>query len=151
MDEVLTELILEAGARLTYRAIRAHLIRDPSVVDSAIEKAQRQFPGAEPALKQWASTESFDRLLERIAEGDHAVIDDATVQSFVEEGDYYMPDADEAMEAARPIVTTLLGAVLTGLLEGDQGTPVLANRMERHHEEVTAELHSLSPDTPIEA
>ena len=144
MDEALTELILKAGTQFALSAIRAHLSRDPGVVDSAIEKTDRQFPGAEPALARWVSTKSFDRLLARVAAGDHEVIDDAAIRSFVEEGDYYMPNAADAMEAAKPIVTALLGAVLTGLLEGDQGTPALANRMEWQHEEVTAELHSLS-------
>ena len=143
MDEALTELILKAGTQLTLSAIRAHLSRDPGVVDSAIEKTDRQFPGAEPALGRWVSTESFDHLLARVAAGDHEVIDDAAIRSFVEEGDYYMPNAADAMEAAKPIVTALLGAVLTGLLEGDQGTPVLANRMEWQHEETMAELREL--------
>ena len=143
MDEALTELILKAGTQLALSAIRAHLSRDPGLVDSAIEKTDRQFPGAEPALGRWVSTESFDRLLARVAAGDHEVIDDAAIRSFVEEGDYYMPNAADAMEAAKPIVTALLGAVLTGLLEGDQGTPVLANRMEWQHEETMAELREL--------
>ena len=143
MDEALTELILAAGTRLTLRAIRAHLSREPSVVDSAIEKTQRQFPAAEPALKRWVGTDSFDRVLARIAAGGHEVIDDATIRSFVKDGDYYMPDPDHAMEAARPIVNALLSAVLTSLLEGDQGHPVLASQMRRQHEEALAELRDL--------
>ena len=143
MDEALTGLILKAAAHLTISAIRSHLSRDPSVVEIAVEKTDAQFPGAEPALRQWVSTQSFERVLARIASGDHEVIDDATIRSFVDEGNYYVPDSAEAVETARPIVTTLLGAVLTGLLEGDQGTPVLANRMDRRFDEVMAELRRI--------
>lgn len=143
MDEALTGLILKAASHLTISAIRTHLSRDPSVVDSAIENTDTQFPGAEPALRRWVSTQSFERVLARIASGDHEVIDDATIRSFLDEGDYYVPDSTEALETARPIVTTLLGAVLTGLLEGDQGTPVLANRMDRRFDEVMAELRRI--------
>ena len=109
--------------------IRAFLAKRPNVVSAAIADTCGQFPDvvAEPALREWAASPSFDTFFEGLQAGERDLEGDAA-ELLISVGGFY--HADDTDGAARQIVTVFLDALVQKLLKSDQGIAVLASRIE---------------------
>lgn len=116
--------------------MRALLAQSPGVADAAIDETCDRYPEMElkPSLERWIASSAFDAAFARLQEGERG-FEDELVRSFVEIGDFYLPDDEERDEAARQVVTAFLHNVVAKLYEGAQGIPALASRGEQQHSE----------------
>ncbi len=133
MDPSLLVGVAALAAQVTPSVFRALRGRDPGIFDPAIATTCSEFPGIElePALREWTSTAGFRTFLDRIQAGDRDAIDDGLVDSFIEDGGFYLADDDDLRDTAERVVGTLVSALVRALLRSDDSIPALANRLER--------------------
>ncbi len=117
-------------------AIRAYLAQNPDVVDQAIRLTCQEETEVEieQALRDWSKSAPFFDMLDRFRLGERNVSDE-TVRSFVEAGDFFLPDPQDQRKTAQRIVMTFLGQLEGALLRGDDSTVIQTNRIEQLHEE----------------
>ncbi|MYB42498.1 MAG: tetratricopeptide repeat protein [Chloroflexi bacterium] len=133
VDAILPADVLPLLIQLVPDGIRALRARDPDVVESAIVATSGVYPSIEidAALRKWAETAGFDALIDRLEQGQRNVIDADVVRSFVEEGDFYLPDAEDRDDTAASVLSTLAHHLVDALLQSSGGLAVLANRIEK--------------------
>ncbi len=108
-------------------------------MDHAIKTTCRRFPeieGAKTALAKWTESDAFIELFEQVHAGEHRS-DKEIVDSFVDEGEFYLP-SDE--DSATGIVAVFLMELRNALLRSDEGRVVLANRQEILHTDTRNEI-----------
>ena len=116
-------------------AIQSLLTRRKSHVDRAIEFTADDFPGVEGidiALQRLSLSKAFANFLEKVHAG-HREPDDEILASFLDEdeGDFYLPDANERISLARDIITKFIQNLATEFYQSDGGLVALANRHEQ--------------------
>ena len=112
------------------------------VVDRAIRESCSGFPGiegTETTLQRWASCDTFIEFFEQVRAGER-VVDDEIVDSFINEGGFYLPTDEECRTVAAEILSAFLIELADGLYKGAEGHTVLANRQEELHRETTSEV-----------
>ena len=116
--------------------IRLFLAQFKDVVESTVRETCDQFPEAvaDDALQRWMSDPAFDTFFERLQHGERD-FGDELVESFIDIGEFYLPDDEDLKATAREILSAFLSALLKALLQSDQGILTLANRMEVLHSE----------------
>ena len=133
---VLIEMAISMAARVAVvGSIRALLTQESDVVDSAIADTCDQFEGShvvEPALSRWASSPAFESVLKRLQLGERD-FGDEIVDSFIQEGEFFLATETELRRTAERIVSIFLSTLLGALLQSDHGIPTLANRQEQLH------------------
>ena len=90
------------------------------------------FEGVEFALREWASSEAFAGLLERLMDGARD-ISDQIIASFIQDGGFYLADDEKQSIAASQIVSFYISVLLTELYQSPEGISLLANRGEELH------------------
>ena len=138
----LGEILLSMAVRgAVSGGMRALLAQNRGVADTAIDETCEQYPGMElkPSLRRWIASPAFDGAFARLQAGERG-FEGELVGSFIEVGDFYLPDEEKRDEAARQVVTAFLRNVVAKLYEGAQGIPTLASRGEQQHSET---LHAI--------
>ena len=139
---VLAELAINMASRAALAGgFRALLNRDPGVIDSAVTSTCDQFEDieAEPALQRWAASATFERIYIRLERGERD-FGDEIVDSFIQDGEFFLPDDAIGRETAADIAITFVRAVLEALHQSDRAMSVHVNRQEMMHAE-TVGLH----------
>ena len=90
------------------------------------------FEGVEFALREWASSEAFADLLERLADGDRDV-SDQIITSFIQDGGFCLADDEKQSTAASQIVSFYISVLLNELYQSSAGISLFANRAETLH------------------
>ena len=121
--------------------MRALLAQNRGVRDTAIDETCEQYPEMElkPSLQRWIASPAFDGAFARLQAGERG-FEGELVGSFIQIGDFYLPDEEKRAEAAGQVVTAFLSNVVSKLYEGAQGIPTLASRGEQQHSET---LHAI--------
>ncbi len=136
------EILLSVAVRSAVSGgMRALLAQNRSAADTAIDETCEQYPEMElkPSLQRWIASAAFDTAFARLQAGERG-FEDELVRSFIEVGDFYLPDDEERDEVARQVVTAFLRNIVAKLYEGEEGIPALASRGERQHSET---LHAI--------
>ena len=111
------------------------------VIKRAIQATCSRFPeveGVEVALHKWTSSTAFTDFCERVSAGerDFGDEDDQIVASFIKEGDFYLPTAEEGSALAREIIAAFISELSHVLYRSDEGLPMLANRLEVQNSDI---------------
>ena len=147
MEEMkILALVAELGTSIAVSAaaggIRAYFAKRADVVRRAIQATSsrfQEFEGAETALLRWTSGEAFVGFVERVHAGER-YFDDEGVASFINEGGFYLPIAEERTAIAREIVATFITELSGALLRSDDPFVALANRQEILHVDTRSEI-----------
>lgn len=142
MDEskilaMVAELTTSLAVSTAAGGIRTYLAQRTDVVNRAIQATSGRFTeieGAETALRRWTSGEAFIGLVERVQVGERD-FEDEIVASFIEEGGFYLPSAEERTAIAREIISAFITELYVALLRGRDGLTSHAYRQEALHVE----------------
>ena len=138
----LADLAKPIVIRLAAGGIQALLTRRAVDVDRAIQATSSDFPGIEGteiALQRLVAGEGFTAFLARVHAG-HRDTDEATVKSFIDEGDFFLPDEDQQISVATEIISLFIRHLANEFYKGDDSLVALANRHESMHVEIKGEL-----------
>ena len=139
---LVAELTTSIAVSTVAGGIRAYFAKRADVVNRAIQATRSRFAeieGAETALLQWTSGEAFVGFVERVHAGER-LVDDDVVASFINEGDFYLPSAEERTEVAREIVSVFIAELFGALLRSKDGLTTHANRQESLHANTRSEI-----------
>lgn len=145
------QLVSGLAVDIAAGTMRSLLYEREDVIERAIAATSSRFPeleGAKTALEQWASGEAFARFCERVHAGERE-LDEQIVQSFVVDGQFYHPDAEEQSRLAGEVVSVFLSELVGAWYRSDAGIVALSNRFEARHEET--ERRVIRPIESIEA
>ena len=122
MDPLPISEILPLLFQLLPEGIRALRARDPDVVESAIAATSKEYPSLEidAALRKWAAAKGFDVLVDRLQHGERDVVDYDLVRSFIQEGEFYLPEDEELHETAESVVSAFVRHFLGAMLQGQR-------------------------------
>ena len=158
MDPVITPLLVEVAISIAKGAAaegaRSLLNGDADAVQRAVRltciRLSEVEEGTEAALQQWTGSDAFTSFFERVHAGERG-FDNEVVQSFIDDGGFYLPSEEQCRTRGTEIITAFLSELLGTLYRSHEGLPALANRVEEIHLEDThrfatleAQLSSLS-------
>ena len=132
-EQEIAKLAAGIAVRGTIEILRTRLSREPDVVQAAIRATCDRFPdieGTETALKQWASKDGFNDLVERVYEGQRAA-DSETVRSFIDDGGFYLAPEETLWNTAKEILTVFITQLLSALYRSPEALGAHANRQEQ--------------------
>ena len=139
MTTEIVPLLVQVGTGIAASAVtgglRAFFTQRVDALKRAIQATCSRFPeieGVETALDKWTSAEAFIDFFERVEAGERN-FDDEIIASFIEEGEFYLPDEEERTTVARGIVAAFISELSGALYGGDDGLPAFANRVEALH------------------
>ena len=134
-------------------ALRAACSSGKVDIGRAIDRCSERFPqieGTKDCLTKWTETELFWSLFEEIQSGQRTHDSDRVVRSFIAATGFWMPETDDAEEAAEEIIRTFLQALLDEIYGGKDGLSALARRFEvsrsedkARHDEILSRMSSV--------
>ena len=120
-------------AKAAAGAIQSLLTRRNINVDRAIALTAdgfRDVEGIDVALERLALSEGFTAFLENVHAGQRDA-DDEIIASFLDEGDFYLPDENERVSLARDIIATFIHNLASEFYQSNGGLVAFSNRNER--------------------
>ena len=147
MDPVITPLLVDVAISIAKGAAaegaRSLLKGDADIVQRAIRLTCTRLSefeeGTESALQRWTACDAFIDFLERVHAGERG-FDGEVVQSFINDGGFYLPSEEQCRRRSTEIITAFLSELQGTLYRSLEGLPALANRVEVIH---LAETHRL--------
>ena len=134
---LLAEIATGITTSITASELRQFFAKRSDVVDRAIQATCSRFPeyeGAEVSLQRWTSTETFSEFFSRVNSGERG-FDDDVVSSFIDDGEFFLPDDEELTSATVEIIVAFISELSGALYRSDEGLAALASRQESLHME----------------
>ena len=135
MSVEIVPLLIELGVGVAAGSLRSLFAQKADAVQRAIVTTCDRFPkveGAGPALRLWTSGEAFLDFGERVYAGERD-FDDEIIASFINDGQFYLPGAEELQTLAAEIIAAFISELSAAFYRSDDGIFMLANRNEVLH------------------
>ena len=141
---LLLEVFPGLATKLALGRLSSILAEPEDILEPAIKATAARFnevEGTETALERWTASEAFTEFFDRAYAGERD-FGSAIIQSFINEGDFYMADDAERFAVAAGIVRVFLAEMSAAIYRSDEGLLAVANRQEELHIETRSDINS---------
>lgn len=143
--QILAKLFLKAGFKLG--KIAYEKISEEPVLSKAITATVEYFPEVEVhfPLSKWCASDDFQKILARINRGDELLTNEEIVQSFIENGVFYVEDGLDSL--ATEVLSVFAERYREEALRSKEGVLFLANENRAAKEKILSAIEGSRQST----
>ena len=142
IEPIFVRVGISVARALLSDGARNLIVGQDEAIRRVIGKTSAQFESIdslESSLHRWVESDGFETVLERLVIGERDFFDEI-VSSFIDNGDFYLPDEEQRLMVAKQIVASFIGPLLAEIFESTAGLSSLSNRIEERFDALEARL-----------